>query len=265
MTVPGGTAIGPARAAMARTLSPHRAGPTVLATVEVDLAPLTALARGDGNMLHAAVVKAAANALVHHRLFTWAYNGAYRVFPTDRIDIRAPAGPGTDAAFVVVRSAEQKTLAAVADEIAAAARIPVPATDADPVERLIAGHPILGRARRALDAAHAARMLFSRTYEQTFWERYRERMGTFFIANVGPLGISDFAVPVRLPSIVEVGVCAPFQKTVLRGGVLGERPALHIVGRLDHRMTDVGQTARFLSDMKKNLENPAEGLGPAKQ
>ena len=250
------------RAAMARTLGPLRIGPTVLATVEVPLARAVAMAGGDDLTLHAMIVKATANALTRHRLFTWAYNGAYRVFPTDRIDIRAPAGPGTDAAFIVVRGADAKTLDAVAADLRDAPARPVDATAVDPVERLVERFPLLNPLRLGLDAAHGVRMMLSGRYEQRFWERYRDVLGTFFISNVGPLGIRDFASPVRLPSIVELGVCSPFEKTVIEKGVMTRRPFMHLVGRLDHRMTDVGQTARFLGDVKKNLEAPETSLGP---
>lgn len=252
-----------ARAAMARTLMPPRVGPTVLATVEVPLARAAAAAAGDDLLLQAMIVKATANALTRHRLFTWTYNGAYRVFPTDRIDVRAPAGAGVDAAFTVVRDADKKTLAQVDAALRDGAAAPVEAAAGDPVAGLLARHPWLLPLRWDLDAAHAIGMFASRAYELRYWEEHREAMGSFFLSNVGPLGISDFAAPVRLPSIVELGVCAPFEKTVLESGALARRPFLHLVGRLDHRMTDVGQTARFLNDVKKNLEAPETSLGPA--
>ena len=252
-----------ARAAMARALMPPRVGPTVLATVEVPLARAAALAGGDDLLLHAMIVKATANALTRHRLYTWAYNGAYRVFPTDRIDLRAPAGPGVDAASTVVRDADRKTLAQVADDLRAGAAAPVLAAAGDPVATLLDAHPFLLPLRWDLDALHALRMFASRSYEERFWERHREAVGSFYLSNVGPLGIKDFAAPVRLPSIVELGVCAPFERTVVEKGALARRPFMHLVGRLDHRMTDVGQTARFLGDVRKNLEAPDTSLGPA--
>lgn len=252
-----------ARAAMARALMPPRVGPTVLATVEVSLARAAAAAAGDDRLLHAMIVKATANALARHRLFTWTYNGAYRVFPTDCIDLRAPAGPGVDAVFTVVRDADKKTLDQVGQDLRDGAAAPVDVAAGDPVAGLLQRRPWLLPLRRDLDAAHAIGMFLSRGYERKYWEAYREAMGSFFLSNVGPLGIKDFAAPVRLPSIVELGVCTPFTKTVLENGALARRPFLHLVGRLDHRMTDVGQTARFLNDVKSNLETPETSLGPA--
>jgi pyruvate/2-oxoglutarate dehydrogenase complex dihydrolipoamide acyltransferase (E2) component len=241
---------------MAQSLSPTRVGPTVLATVEVELARAVAAAGGDAARLHAMVVKAAANALTLHRLFTWAYNGAYRVFPTDRIDIRVPAAPGADARPTVVRDADKKTLDETDAELRRAARRGEDGRERPPLK---APQGPFGGVFGAFRLAH---MALSRGYEESFWKAYREEMGTFLVSNVGPLGIRDFASPVRTPSIVELGVCAPFQKAVLAGGVLASRPFLHLVGRLDHRMTDVAQTARFLLDVKKNIEAPETALGP---
>lgn len=249
------TNILPERAHMARSLSPERVGPTVLATVEVSLARAAALAGNDAARLHAMVIKATANALTGHRLFTWAYNGAYRVFETDRIDIRAPARPGNDARLVVVRDADKKSL----DEVDAGLRRGAATPPARDEFARVTGLADAGRR-----TVHSMRMAFSRSHEQAYWDSCRDKAGTFFLSNVGPLGIRDFAGPVRMPSIVELGVCAPFEKTVLENGALAKRPFLHLVGRLDHRMTDVAQTARFLQDVRKNLENPESSLGPTR-
>lgn len=244
------------RLRMARSLAPRRVGPTVLATVEVSMARAEALSGGDAARMHAMVVKAAANALTLHRLFTWAYNGAFRVFKTDRIDIGAPVAPGADARLAIVRDAEKKTL----DEIDAELRGAACAGDCRPERG--ASNPPAGLLAAGIETVRLARMVLSRNYEESYWNACRDEMGTFLVSNVGPLGIKDFAAPVRTPSIVELGVCASFRKTVLENGAIASLPFLHLVGRLDHRMTDVAQTARFLLDVKKNLEVPETALGP---
>jgi pyruvate/2-oxoglutarate dehydrogenase complex dihydrolipoamide acyltransferase (E2) component len=59
---------------------------------------------------------------------------------------------------------------------------------------------------------------------------------------------------------MQLNVSSIEKKMVLENGELREIPVVKLIGKLDHRITDVAQTVRFLRDIKKNLEEPEEGL-----
>lgn len=79
---------------------------------------------------------------------------------------------------------------------------------------------------------------------------------TFGISNLGPLGISSSEPIVNPGQAAKLAVGAITQKPVLRGGevVPGELMTLDL--SCDHRILHGGEAARFLNEVKKNLENP---------
>jgi pyruvate dehydrogenase E2 component (dihydrolipoamide acetyltransferase) len=253
---------------MIRTFSERRVGPTVLATIEVNME--NALKYRDElnktSNIHISVndmiIKATGNALTKHRLFTWAYNGRYRLFPTDKIDIRVPVDVGDDLGLLVIRDVDKKTIFEIGDETKKGLEN-VKNTTQERIERLAKINkrikllrPAITLIRNLFDIA----TLFSKDMEEWIYKKHREAMGTFLISNLGKLGVNDIASPIVTPSIVQLNVSSIEKKMVLENGELREIPVVKLIGKLDHRITDVAQTVRFLRDIKKNLEEPEEGL-----
>lgn len=253
---------------MIRTFSERRVGPTVLASIEVDMDRALEFREsinknsGIKVSINDMIIKATGNALTKHRLFTWAYNGRYRLYPTDRIDIRVPVDVGDDLGLLVIKDVDKKSLFEIAEE--SQKRLEeIRRTTQRRIEqmarlnrRLRFLRPLINGGRVIFDVA----TLISGDLERWLYERHRELMGTFLISNLGKLGVSDVASPIVTPSIVQMNVSSIEKKAVLKDGDVVQVNVLKLIGKLDHRITDVAQTVRFLKDVKKNLEEPEEGL-----
>jgi len=253
---------------MIRTFSEKRVGPTVLATIEVNMENALRF-RDETNKtssvkisINDMIIKATGNALTKHRLYTWAYNGRYRLFPTDKIDIRAPVDVGDDLGLLVIRDVDKKTLVEIATETKGTLE-KIKQTTQERIDRLAKINkrfrllrPAITLTRNIFEIA----TLFSRDLEEWVYKKHREALGTFLISNLGKLGVNDVASPIVTPSIVQMNVSSLEKKRIIENGVLREITIIKLIGKLDHRITDVAQTARFLKDIKKNLEGPEEGL-----
>ncbi|MCX7959471.1 MAG: 2-oxo acid dehydrogenase subunit E2 [Deltaproteobacteria bacterium] len=253
---------------MIRTFSEKRVGPTVLATIEVNMENALHF-REEFNResdikvsINDMIIKATGNALTGHRLYTWAYNGRYRLFPTDKIDIRAPVDVGDDLGMLIIRDVDKKSLREVAEESKKNLKQIKDLTQArlDKLAELNRRfwflRPLVSAGRKAFDLA----TIFSGDLEEWVYKKHREALGTFLISNLGKLGVNDVASPIVTPSIVQMNVSAIENKKIVENGQLREVRIVKLIGKLDHRITDVAQTVRFLKDIKKNLEEPENGL-----
>ncbi len=253
-----------------RTFSEKRVGPTVLATIEVSMDNALKFRERLNResdikvTINDIIIKATGNALTKHRLYTWAYNGRYRLFPTDRIDIRAPVDVGDDLGMLIIRDVDKKSIFDVARESRENLKKIKENTNARLEKiaklnrRLKFLRPIISAARNAVDIA----TIFSKDLEEWLYKKHRELMGTFLISNLGPLGVNDVASPIVTPSIVQMNVSSIEKRKTIIDGELKEISIIKLIGKLDHRITDVAQTVRFLKDVKKNLDEPEEGLKP---
>ncbi len=253
---------------MIRTFSEKRVGPTVLATIEADMENALKF-REEFNKnssvkvsINDIIIKATGNALTKHRLYIWAYNGRYRLFPTDKIDIRAPVDVGDDLGLLIIRDVEKKSLEEIAEESQKALKNIKELTQerlnriANLNKRFWFLRPLISAGRNLFDIA----TLFSRDLEEWVYQKHREALGTFLISNLGKLGVNDVASPIVVPSIVQMNVSSIEKKIIIANDTIKERRIVKLIGKLDHRITDVAQTVRFLKDIKKNLEEPEEGL-----
>lgn len=253
---------------MIRTFSDKRVGPTVLATIEVEMDNALYFRDKYNNesdikiSINDMIIKATGNALTKHRLFTWAYNGRYRLYPTDKIDIRVPVDVGDDLGMLVIRDVDKKSLKEIAMETRKSLRQIKDSTKSrlDMISKINKRfwflRPVINLGRKAFDVV----TIFSEDLERWFYEKHREALGTFLISNLGKLGVNDVASPIVTPSIVQMNVSSIEKKKVMKDGVLKDINTIKLIGKLDHRITDVAQTVRFLKDVKKNLEEPEEGL-----
>ncbi|MFQ6123234.1 MAG: dihydrolipoamide acetyltransferase family protein [Candidatus Heimdallarchaeota archaeon] len=80
--------------------------------------------------------------------------------------------------------------------------------------------------------------------------------GTFTITNLGPFGVDSFFPVINPPETGILAVGRITEKQVVIGSKIEIRPMMGLTLAVDHRVIDGAPAAQFLSDIKKNLENP---------
>lgn len=80
--------------------------------------------------------------------------------------------------------------------------------------------------------------------------------GTFTITNLGPFGVDSFFPVINPPETGILAVGRIINKQVVVGDKIEIRPMMTLTLAVDHRVIDGAPAAQFLSDIKKNLENP---------
>jgi pyruvate dehydrogenase E2 component (dihydrolipoamide acetyltransferase) len=83
---------------------------------------------------------------------------------------------------------------------------------------------------------------------------------TFSISNMGMLGVEHFAAVIVPPQAAILAVSAIKGRPVVRNGQLAVGKTMMITGSFDHRIVDGVVAGRFLSELKRFLENPSSLL-----
>src|SRR5208282_5356024 len=83
---------------------------------------------------------------------------------------------------------------------------------------------------------------------------------TFSISNMGMLGVEHFAAVIVPPQAAILAVGAIKDRPVVRNGQLAVGKTMMITGSFDHRIVDGVVAGRFLSELKRFLENPSSLL-----
>lgn len=83
--------------------------------------------------------------------------------------------------------------------------------------------------------------------------------GTFTLTNLGSYGVESFAPVINPPQCAILGLGQVVYKPFALGGRVSARPATLLTLVFDHRIVDGVPAAKFLRDVKGNLED-AEGL-----
>jgi pyruvate dehydrogenase E2 component (dihydrolipoamide acetyltransferase) len=83
---------------------------------------------------------------------------------------------------------------------------------------------------------------------------------TFSISNMGMLGVEHFAAVIVPPQAAILAVSAIKDRPVVRNGQLAVGKTMMITGSFDHRIVDGVVAGRFLSELKRFLENPSSLL-----
>jgi pyruvate dehydrogenase E2 component (dihydrolipoamide acetyltransferase) len=83
--------------------------------------------------------------------------------------------------------------------------------------------------------------------------------GTFTVTNLGAYDIESFAPIINPPQCAILGLGRIAYKPSAHGGEVSTRPATLLTLVFDHRIIDGVPAAKFLRDVKNNLEDP-EGL-----
>lgn len=79
--------------------------------------------------------------------------------------------------------------------------------------------------------------------------------GTFTVTNLGILGVESFTPILNPPQTGILGVCSIVYKIKKVGGEYRYYPAMGLSLTFDHRALDGAPAARFLKELKDNLEN----------
>ncbi len=251
----------------------ERMGATVHCNVDVDMGAAIAYRkrfkqqRPDVRLtFNDMIIKAAANALVDFPQFVGCYDGRFRLYPAETIDICFPIDGGESfLSLALVRQADTKSLA----EISAAARASIEERTAKMGQALARLDRRFKRFPRLLPvgiwaAYNAARVLGLLAPPLQRWS-YRQRMrqrGSFAITNIGPAGVRQMEGPIFWPDVLQLMIAAPRPRVRLIDGLLESRSMMPLIAKFDHRMTDVGPASRFLHAVRQNLEQPESHLGP---
>jgi pyruvate dehydrogenase E2 component (dihydrolipoamide acetyltransferase) len=79
---------------------------------------------------------------------------------------------------------------------------------------------------------------------------------TFSISNLGMLGVSHFTAIINPPETAILAVGQIQEIPAAKDGKLEIAPMMDLTLAVDHRVTNGAQAARFLTDLKSNLETP---------
>lgn len=246
-------------------------GPTAHCNVEADMAAATAyrkrfnLERPDAKLtFNDMIIKAAANALVNHRLYTCSFNGRHTLIPSTSIDIRFPVDLGDYLGWGTVWGADAKPLM----QIQADAKAAIEKTRRDTPKRtdgyasISMKHPWVPVLVRGIGHGMRIAGIAVPAFDRWVRTQMRKFRGTFLITNVGAAGIMRMEGPIVTPDILHLMITATKQTPVLEGGKVVVKPMMPLIAKYDVRMTDAAQAARFLTEVKENLEDPEHRLGP---
>jgi pyruvate dehydrogenase E2 component (dihydrolipoamide acetyltransferase) len=82
------------------------------------------------------------------------------------------------------------------------------------------------------------------------------RGGSFTITNIGSIGGTAFTPIINWPEVAILGLGRTQERPALRDGQLVNLKKLPLMLTFDHRVIDGAEGARFMNEVKQNLENP---------
>ena len=84
--------------------------------------------------------------------------------------------------------------------------------------------------------------------------------GVFTITNLGMFGVEEFSAIINPPEAAILAVGAAREEVIVSGGTLKAGRVMTLVLSSDHRIIDGTLAAKFLAELKKMLEYPAQLL-----
>jgi pyruvate/2-oxoglutarate dehydrogenase complex dihydrolipoamide acyltransferase (E2) component len=209
--------------------------------------------------LNHVILKAAAMALREHLVFNHDYNGEYRIFENDRIDIRTPVDLGEFPMHIVIPDTDRKTVFEIAESFNerledVRAKIPT----------LMEKYITFQRERRALafglnlftEASRRLRPLVP-SWERRWFNLQHKMIGTFMVTNMGTLGVIDCHGQLVKPSIGALLVLAVREAVEVKDGAPAVTKHLPLALEFDNRIVETHEAGAFLAAIKRNIEEPA--------
>lgn len=87
--------------------------------------------------------------------------------------------------------------------------------------------------------------------------------GTFTVSNLGAFGIESFTPVLNAPQVAILGVCAPVLRPVRIGGEVAFKDFIGFSLTIDHQVIDGAPGAKFLQQLKANIESMDQLAGIA--
>ncbi len=86
------------------------------------------------------------------------------------------------------------------------------------------------------------------------------RGGSFTVTNIGAIGGTGMVPTINYPEVAILGMARVQEKPVVRDGAIVIRRILPLTLAFDHRVADGADAARFVTALKRRLEDPASLL-----
>ena len=80
--------------------------------------------------------------------------------------------------------------------------------------------------------------------------------GTFTISNLGMFDVGEFIAVINPPQAAILAVASIKEVPVVKDGVFAVGQRMNLTLSADHRVTDGAEAARYLAEVKRQLEQP---------
>ena len=235
--------------------------PTETITAEAAVAPAQRFKNAQKALisLNHVYIKAAAMALREDIFFNADYDGRGRFYPNDRIDIRTPVDFGEYPLHIVIPEADKKSVAAIAQTFyerleRAKTRIP------ELMNRYVdfqKNRPVYAAAVNAFTRVTRRVRPLIPPWEKRWYAIQHQLIGTFMVSNMAALRVVDCRGKLVKPSIALLIIFAArdrIEKDAHGAPVARKYQGLGL--SYDTRVVDPERAARFLSVIKRNIEEP---------
>lgn len=204
------------------------------------------------------ILKATAMALRENIFFNYDYDGKYRIYPNDRIDIRTPVDFGEFPVHIVIPETDKKDIFEIARTFNE--RLEEVRKNIDQQMKRYVDFQLKRRGVSTLvnlwtEVARRLRPYFP-LWEKRWFDIQHRFIGTFMVTNMGTLGVIDCHGQLVKPSIAALLVLSTRDVVEIVDGKPVNKKYLGLALEFDHRVVDAGEAGRFLQVIKRNIEEP---------
>jgi len=204
------------------------------------------------------ILKATAMALREEIFFNYDYDGKYKIYPNDKIDIRTPVDLGEFPMHIVIPDTDKKNLYEISQ--AFSERLEEVKKNIDNQMKKYVDFQMKKKGLSTLvniwtEIARRARPFFPK-WEKRWFDIQHKYIGSFMVTNMGTLGVIDCHGQLVKPSIAALLVLSMKEVVDMVDNSPVSRKYLGLALEFDHRVVDAGEAGRFLQKIKRNLEEP---------
>jgi len=204
------------------------------------------------------ILKATAMALREDIFFNYDYDGKYRIYPNDRIDIRTPVDLGDFPVHIVIPETDKKSIFEISyvfNERLEEVKKNIDTKMKKYVDFQLKRKGLSSLVNLWTEFARRARPLFP-AWEKRWFEIQHRYIGTFMVTNMGTLGVIDCHGQLVKPSIAALLVLSTRDVVSIVDNKPLSRKYLGLALEFDHRVVDAAEAGRFLQKIKRNIEEP---------